>query len=68
MKKLLFIALFMILLLVGCSNHKKSGETTNEEATEKIQDSANDDIDQNEGAIDNTGEALKDTSIEVEPE
>jgi outer membrane murein-binding lipoprotein Lpp len=68
MKKLLFIALFGVLLLAGCSNHKQSSEASTEEATEQIKDSANNDIEQNEGAIDDTGEALKDSSIEVEPE
>jgi PBP1b-binding outer membrane lipoprotein LpoB len=68
MKKIFCIALFGILFLVGCSNHRQSSQASTEEATEQIQDSVNNDIEQNEGAIDDTGEALQDTINEVEPE
>jgi PBP1b-binding outer membrane lipoprotein LpoB len=68
MKKILFIALFGILFLVGCSNRKQSSDASTEGAKEQIQDSTYNDIEQNEGAIDDTGEALKDSSIDVEPE
>jgi len=68
MKKLIFIALFGILFLVGCSNQNKTKETTAEEAASQVQGTIDEDTDETEGAIDDTGEAVEDSTAEVETE
>lgn len=68
MKKLLFIALFGILFLVGCSNQNKAKEATTEEATEQVEGDINEDTEDPEGAIDDSGEAVEDSIDEIEAE
>jgi len=68
MKKILFIALFGILFLAGCSNQKKSSDSSSQETTEQVQDSSFNVSEENEGAIDDSGEVLQDSTDEVEPE
>lgn len=68
MKKILFIALFGILFLAACSNQKKSIDSSSQETTEQVQDSSFNVSEENEGAIDDSGEVLQDSTDEVEPE
>jgi PBP1b-binding outer membrane lipoprotein LpoB len=68
MKKVLFIALFGILFLVGCSNQKKSTEAASEEASEQLYEASDDVNEEAVEAIDDSGEMSQDSTEEVESE
>jgi PBP1b-binding outer membrane lipoprotein LpoB len=67
MKKILFIALFGILFFVGCSSQNKTKEATPVEA-EQVQKADDGAYEETEGAIDDSGEIVQDSTDEVESE
>lgn len=68
MKKLLFVALLGFLFLAGCNSQHKSKEIPSVESTKPAQVADIDTSEEVEGAIDDSGEILADSTDEIESE
>jgi len=68
MRKYSFILFFGILFLVACNTQKKSKEAANEESAVQVQGAKEEVYEEVEGAIDNSGERLADSTDEIESE
>jgi PBP1b-binding outer membrane lipoprotein LpoB len=68
MKKTLFIVFLGILFLVSCSNYNKTKKANSEEATEQVQAAADDTSEEVIEPIDNSGEAIQDSTDDADPE
>jgi len=66
MKRLLFIAVMGTLLIVGCSNQNKVKEPAQSETTEQTVNPDDELTEDQEGAIDDSGEIVDDSIAEIE--